>query len=160
MRIKVDQGLQKLEARLQKLPREFIDATAAGQANAAQDIMALAKSRAPFESGTLEASAYVADVQYSPNGASVEMGFGGDAAEYMVIQHETLEGPKWNHPGKYTKTKNLGRAAQGQSKFFESAVNDRAKQTARTIADAVATFLRTGRMPKVATGPITKRSPQ
>lgn len=148
-------GQKELSATLRKLPKQMLDATAVGEYNAAQAVMAVAKARAPFESGALEESAWVSDIKYSAQSASVQMGFGGDATPYMVAQHEN---ESYQHPGTSTKTTNLGRAAQGRAKFLSSAIEDMAKETAATIRAAVNRFIRTGRLPRTE-GPITKRGP-
>lgn len=149
----VIKGFEKLQAQLRKLPKEMLDATAAGQFNAAQEIMALAKSRAPFEHGTLEESAYVADPRYGSASATVEMGFGGDAGPYMLMQHENME---YQHPGEKSQTSDPGRAAQGQAKFLESAINDSEEDARAAIAEAVNYYIRTGRHIKLR-GDIQKR---
>ena len=56
----------------------------------------------------MRASGYVDDPQQSLSGVSVEMGFGGAAADYVVVQHEDLE---LIHP-------------VGQAKFLESTMDE------------------------------------
>ena len=135
-------GSSELQATLRRLPKQMLDASAVGQHNAAQDVMALSVTRAPFEEGDLEKSAFVSDVRYGGASASVDYGYSGPA--YLVRQHEDLS---LSHPGLDTRTSNPGRAAQGQAKFLESAQNEMSSQTERTIAAAVDYFLRTGRLP-------------
>lgn len=134
----------KLEAQLRKLPKQFRDASAVGQFNAAQDIMAVSKTRAPFEHGDLEKAAFVDDIKYTALSAAVDMGYSG--VPYMVRQHEDLS---YNHPGVDSKTANPGRAAQGQPKFLETAINDGASNTEQAIRNAIDYFLRTGALPKL-----------
>lgn len=136
----------KLEAQLRKLPKQFRDASAVGQYNAAQDIMVVSKSRAPFEHGDLEKAAFVDDIKYTAKSAVVDMGYSG--VPYMVRQHEDTS---LNHDPTTngSKTSNPGRAAQGQPKFLESAINDGANDAEKTIRGAIDHFLRTGSLPKL-----------
>ena len=135
-------GTNELKVTLRRLPAQMLDASAVGQHNAAQDVMAVSVQRAPYEEGDLEKSAYVSDIRYGGQSASVDYGYYGP--EYLVRQHEDLS---YQHPGQDSRTANPGRAAQGQAKFLESAQNEMMNQTTRTIAEAVDYFLRTGRMP-------------
>lgn len=144
MKVKFQIDSKSMVQTLRRLPRQMTDATAVGQFNAAQKTMVLAKSRAPFEEGDLESKAFVDDVRYTAHGAAVDFGFEGP--DYLIRQHEDLD---YNHPGIYSKTSDPGRAAQGQPKFLESAMNDTERQTRQIIAKAVADFLRTGVLPKV-----------
>lgn len=144
MKFQIQPGtMQKLEAELRKLPKQFRDASAVGQFNAAQDVMAVSKTRAPFEHGDLEKAAFVDPVKYTAQSVVIGMGYAG--VPYMVRQHEDLS---YNHPGLDSKTADPGRASQGQPKFLESAVNDGARDTERTIREAIDYFLRTGSLPK------------
>jgi hypothetical protein len=137
-------GSDELKGQIRKLPKQFKDASAVGQANAAQDIMALSKTRAPYEDGDLEAGAFVGDVDYTAH--SVVVDFGYEGVPYLARQHEDLT---LNHPGLKSKTKNPGRAAQGEAKFLESAMNDLDRSAQRSVAKAIDFFLRTGLLPKV-----------
>lgn len=114
-----------------RLPKKYLDATAVGEYNAAQDTMKLSKQRVPLDTGDLENSAFVSDPRYGAASATVEMGYSG--IPYAARQHEDMS---YQHPG--------GR----QAKFLESAVTDMAAQTRATILAAVDHFLRTGRLPQ------------
>jgi hypothetical protein len=128
------------------MPRELAAVSAIGQYAAAQEIMKLARDRAPIgpspdpqdragHPGALKAGAYVRppNVRFAAGGsASVEMGFEGLPHLYMVKQHEETG---YEHP------------QGGEAKFFETAVLDRAKETTRIIAFYVDTYIRTGRAP-------------
>jgi hypothetical protein len=136
-------GHDQIIARLRRLPKQFLDATAVGEFNAAQEIMTLAKSRAPYEFGALEKAAFVQPANYTTNAAMVEMGFHG--VPYIEAQHEVLD---YSHPGKESRTNNRARAARGQPKFLESAINDLAKRAQQVISASVAYFLKTGKLPR------------
>jgi hypothetical protein len=145
-----DRKLAKLNARLTRFPKEAQGATAIGMFAAAQDVMELARSRAPIgpdpskdhsdrQPGKLRAAAY-ARYERLMGGASVsvDMGFEGTFSDrgspqrYMTIQHENMQ---YEHP------------QGGQAKFLESAVDDMTQQTKQTIAAYVQAWLRTGKMP-------------
>jgi len=137
-------GYDELVKDLKRLPGAALDASAVGQFNAAQATMVVSKARAPYEHGDLEKAAFVELPRITAFAAIVQMGFYG--IDYIARQHET--GPsEYQHPGTRTRTKNRGRAQQGQWKFLESAVQDTQGDTNRIIAAAVDYFIRTGRLP-------------
>ena len=73
---------------------------------AANNIMTEAKERAPLDIGTLRGSGYVTLPETHGAEVVVELGFGGPAASYAVVQHERTE---LNHD-------------VGEAKFLEKAV--------------------------------------
>lgn len=135
-------GWDELVKDLKRLPGAALDASAVGQFNAAQATMVVSKARAPYEHGDLEKSAFVELPRITAFAAIVQMGYYG--IDYIARQHEETS---YQHPGTQTRTKNLGRAQQGQAKFLESAVRDTEADTNRIIAAAVDFFIRTGRLP-------------
>lgn len=134
-------GSDEIISRFRKYPKQFIDAAAVGEFNAGQQTMALSKTRAPYEHGDLEKAAFVEFPKISMFSVLVEIGYYG--IPYIAAQHEN----HYNHPGLYSKTKNRGRAAQGQRQFLATAVADRIKQNQQVIKEAINYFLRTGRLP-------------
>ena len=51
-------------------------------------IMTTSKEKAPLDMGDLRGSGYVSDVVDLSDGAAVEIGHGGPAADYAVVQHQ------------------------------------------------------------------------
>jgi len=145
------EGADELAFALRRFPKQNLEATAIGVYNAMQDVMTEAKARAPYEFGDLEASAYVAKPEVGAKSAMAEGGFGGKAAKYMILQHERED---YQHPGKETKTSNMARAARGEYKFFEKALNNQRKAIRSRIAEAVNYFLKRGALP-----PLRKKHP-
>ncbi len=135
-------GSNEIISKFRKYPKQFLDAAAVGEFNAGQQTMALSKTRAPYEHGDLEKSAFVEFPKISMLSVLVEIGYYG--IPYIAAQHENTS---YSHPGLYSKTKNRGRASQGQAKFLATAVNDRLKQNQEVIKEAINYFLRTGRLP-------------
>jgi hypothetical protein len=143
--------LAVLKGWLTRFPSNAKAATAVGMYAAAQDIMDLARSRAPLgpspskdhpdgQPGKLREAAYARYGQVMGGaGITVDMGFEGTFSSrnqpnrYIVMQHETTY-------QNYT--------TQGTGPFFfRSAVDDLKSETTRTIASYVNVWLRTGKMP-------------
>lgn len=133
-------GKNDISATLRRLPKQFLDVSAAAQYQAAQKTMELSLTRVPFEVGTLAGSAYVDMPSYTAQSAVVEFGYYGP--DYIRRQHEDTT---LMHPGKDSTNPAMG---QGRTHhFLSSAVSETESQTRKTIQDAIDTFLRTGRMP-------------
>jgi hypothetical protein len=135
-------GADEIISRFRRYPKDFLDAAAVGEYNAAQDVMALSKTRAPYEHGDLEKAAFVEVPKFTTHSVLVEIGYSG--IPYIARQHEDLS---YNHPGLGSKTSNPGRASQGQAKFLETAVRDRLKESRQIVAAAINYFIRTGKLP-------------
>lgn len=155
MSLKVTGG-KELKDVLRRFPKGAKAAAAVAQLNVAHAILPIAQARAPYEHGTLEDSAYISNPRYTDESVVVEYGFGGAAVPYMVRQHEDLS---YQHPGQESKTDDPGRAAAGQPKFLESAVDENADLLNQEYAKAIAYYARTGKMPAVREGPISKKEP-
>ena len=142
--------LAVLKGWLVKFPKDSKAATAIGMYAAAQDVMELARSRAPIgpspspdhadqQPGKLREGAYARYAQLMGGaGVTVDMGFEGTFSDrgspqrYMVVQHENTS---FKHE-------------QGGGPFFlSSAIDDLRSETTRTIAAYVQIWLRTGKMP-------------
>ncbi len=145
-------GIAEVKAQIKRLPKQFRDASAVGQFNAAQVTVELAKTRAPFEHGALEAAAFVEFPRFTAAGVVVDFGFSG--LDYIAVQHENTD---FNHPGLGSRTSNPGRAAQGQPKFLETAMSDTEDDTVRSVEAAVDYFIRNGSLPPMK-GSIPGRS--
>ena len=73
------------------------------------DIMRTSKAMTPVKTGVLQRSGYVTKPRkVAASTAGVEIGYGGPAEKYAVIQHERTD---YNHPG------------GGESKFLEKAMD-------------------------------------
>lgn len=82
-------GAGDLRDQLKKTKQLVGQATARALYVAGNEVMTEAKSRAPIDTGVLRASGYVTipDVERP----KVEVGFGGAAADYALVQHERTE---------------------------------------------------------------------
>jgi len=89
-------GLQELLANFQRLGHDTTDATAPALVQEAESIMTASKHIVPVDQGVLRASGYVAPPEIHGNDVSVEIGYGGAASDYALVQHERLD---FNHPG-------------------------------------------------------------
>jgi len=98
-------GAGQLRAAL-KEHRELIGrATARALYVAGNEVMTDAKQRAPVDLGVLAASGYV--TLPDPKNPKVEVGFGGAAEQYALVQHEHTE---FHHE-------------KGEAKYLENAIN-------------------------------------
>lgn len=139
------EGATELAFALRRFTKENKEAAAVGLYNAMQLVMTEAKSRAPYEFGALENSAYVALPDTGAKSAVVEGGFGGKAADYMILQHERAD---YQHPGTSTKTQDMARAQRGEYKYFEKALNNQKSNIRKLVAEAVNYFIRTRKLPR------------
>jgi len=80
-------------------------------------------ARVPVDLGTLKNSAYVAPPVIEGDRVSVEIGYGGAASAYAVVQHENLT---YKHPG------------GGGPKYLESVLNEHAAGFSERIGARVA----------------------
>ena len=84
-----------------------------------QQIMTRSKAEfVPVDTGTLRASGQVGQPVHSPGRVSVELGYGGAASAYALVQHERTD---FQHP-------------VGQSKYLEQPVNEAAAGFGQRIA--------------------------
>jgi|OM-RGC.v1.025673210 hypothetical protein len=111
----------------------------AGLYAAASIIMTEAKRRAPLDKGPLRSSGYVTLPFRKGDGAEVEAGFGGQAKEYAVIQHERLD---FAHD-------------VGEAKYLENAIASESKEAGRVMGKIVEEAMRKGGNP-----PLSKEHPE
>lgn len=102
IKIKI-KGMAALRAALKKVRADAHAAVNRAVYVAANEVMTEAKVRAPVDLGTLAASGYVT----LPVDGKVELGFGGAAADYALVQHERVE---FKHE-------------KGEAKYLENALN-------------------------------------
>lgn len=91
----------------------------------AEAIMADSKELVPVDTGALRASGHVQHPKISAQGVEVEMGYGGAAEQYALIQHERLD---YNHPS-------------GEAKFLEKPVLEHADGMAERLGASVKRWL-------------------
>lgn len=90
-------GLDNLIANLQRLSTGATKAVAGPLKVETEKVMSDSKENyVPVKDGILRGSGYVADPVIDASGVSVEMGYGGAASDYALVQHERLD---FNHPG-------------------------------------------------------------
>jgi hypothetical protein len=113
-------GVKEAVARLKGIERVTPTALADALYVEGELIMTTSKrSWVPVDLGTLRASGRVERPRISGSNVSVELGFGGAAAAYALIQHERTD---FNHPG------------QGRAKYLEGPVKEAAPTIGRKIA--------------------------
>lgn len=122
------EGLEKIRAAIEKAKKRGVEAVASALYVAAGVVMTEAKQRAPVDLGPLRNSGYVTLPEAS-SAPQVELGFGGAAKEYALIQHERLE---FKHE-------------VGEAKYLENAIN--ATPIARIIAEVARNRLPKGGAP-------------
>lgn len=88
-------GTQKLINNLKEAGPRGIKAVGAGLYLEGNNIMGDSKKQAPVDIATLKNSGYVTLPDVSGNNVTVELGFGGPAKKYAVIQHERTD---FKHP--------------------------------------------------------------
>lgn len=82
-------------ANLERLGHESTEATAPALKEEAERIMTDSKTNyVPVDQGILRASGYVGDPEISGDTLEVELGYGGAASDYALVQHERLD---YNH---------------------------------------------------------------
>lgn len=118
-------GAPAFVAKLAKASEQGLRASEAGLFAAGNVIMEEAKHRSPVDTGTLAGSGYVTLPERVGDTVAVEIGFGGPAEAYAVVQHEDLS---YRHP-------------VGQAKFLETAMDDRAAEARDTMARVAAASL-------------------
>lgn len=112
MSVKIE-GIDDLLAVLKRVPGLMDRAIESSLTKEAFDIMAESQRVVPRKTGRLRASKAV-DVSRSPRGWTATLGYGGDASEYALYQHELhpLSNPAYINPN-----------VQGtQAKFLEGPV--------------------------------------
>lgn len=103
-------GVENLQRILASGQRNAIPLLASALSVEAEKIMRDSKELVPVDTGALRASGHVKAPEVSAGGVEVEMGYGGAASAYALIQHERLD---YNHPSgqaKYLEEPTLGAA--------------------------------------------------
>lgn len=101
------EGLDELVRKLKAAPDVVLRAAEKPLYDAAEDVMTDSKeNRVPVDTGVLRSSGHVQDPERSGSRLTVDLGYGGQAADYAVPQHERLE---YHH-------------TVGEAKYLENAV--------------------------------------
>lgn len=82
-------GLQDVKRELARVSKRAVKAGTVGLYAVAVEIIKDAKTRAPVDTGALKESGYA--TMPNPNNRTIELGFGGLAQNYAIIQHENDE---------------------------------------------------------------------
>lgn len=112
------EGLDQLERFFAAATPVVLDAATAAVVVEANETMTEAKLETPVLTGVLRGSGTVFPAQRSRDGVTVELGFGGPAASYVVPVHEVLTA---HHP-------------VGNAKFLEIPVLRHAKSFGSNVA--------------------------
>lgn len=149
-------GTQKIKERLRRMEGLIPNAVAQGIYLEGNNVMTESKEMSPVEWGTLKNSGYVTLPEMHGGRLVSELGYGGPAAEYAVVQHEHIE---YRHP------------EGGEAKFLEKPFYQRAPSIPSNIARLARRAIERGQgsqpakapgMPATPTGgpfpPETKRS--
>lgn len=133
-------GAPAFVAKLRAAGEAGIRSAAAGLYAVGETTMTEAKRQVPVDLGALKGSGYVSLPEISGDSVTVELGFGGPAKDYAVIQHEELG---YRHPD------------GGKAKFLEDPLNQIAPASGELMARVARASLTAGGPPVVATGPTT-----
>ncbi|MDD5229913.1 MAG: hypothetical protein PHC43_01135 [Candidatus Marinimicrobia bacterium] len=88
-------GTKQIIENLRKAGSRGVKAVAGGLYLGANNIMRDSKKEVPVDLGTLKNSGYVTMPEISGDNVKVELGYGGEAKDYAVVQHEHTE---FKHP--------------------------------------------------------------
>ena len=97
-----------VQRQLRAMPSKALQALSGAVQQEAETIMTESKRIVPVDTGTLRASGIVAAPDVKGDTVTVELGYGGAAKAYALIQHERED---FTHPG------------QGTAKYLERPVN-------------------------------------
>lgn len=100
----VRRQVEAVRAEAKKAAARKLQESAGALYELAQEVMADSEPLVPVDIGTLKQSGFVKKPVLTKDNASVEMGYGGQASDYALIQHEDLT---FNHPN------------GGQAKYLE-----------------------------------------
>lgn len=112
-------NLDKVQRQLRAMPDKALKALSAGVLQEGEIIMTQSKRIVPVKDGHLKNSGTVASPVVRGDTVVVELGYGGDAKAYALIQHERED---FNHPG------------QGTAKYLERPVNEAERGFGKRVA--------------------------
>lgn len=115
------EGADDMQRALARLMAGAVSGAASGLYLGASVIMTDAKERAPLDKGDLRGSGYVTLPQTGSGEVAVELGFGGPAASYAVVQHERTD---------YRHT-------EGEAKYLEKAIDAKSGEAAGIIGESI-----------------------
>jgi hypothetical protein len=100
---------------------QFMTGVAAAVQDEASKIMEKSKQIVPLEDGILRGSATIQPVQISGQTFTIDMGYGGAASAYALVQHENMS---YHHPGLHSHRKGqTGRSAKYLEKPMREGLN-------------------------------------
>jgi len=92
MKITVEvKGTKELQRTLEKLGERAQAELGKALYAEAELIMTESKKQVPVDTGTLQGTGHVEQPEYDHDQVIVQMGYGGPAAPYAVVQHERLD---------------------------------------------------------------------
>jgi len=115
------EGMDDLERSLARILRNLPIATAAALYREGEQIMGDSHEEAPVDQGVLKNNGFVFPPNITGDTVEVTLGYGGEAAEYAVKQHEDMT---LSH-------------THGKAKFLEDPATRRQAGLAQRIADEV-----------------------
>ena len=121
------EGFGDLDRYLRRAAAQVLDAAEDALVIEANEMMTEAKYQTPVDDGTLRGSGTVFDARRTRNGVEIEMGFGGAASDYAVVQHENLE---------------LDHGGVGNAKFLERPVLAGSRSLRKRLHDEIERALR------------------
>jgi hypothetical protein len=120
-------NVERTALQFKKLRSEGPKAAARGLYKVANQIMTDSKRIVPILHGVLASTGYVAHPVITGSRVTVNLGYGGPAAPYAVVQHENLS---FHHkPGR-------------QAKYLESPAIKRSKDIGAAVAGEISTAFR------------------
>ncbi len=116
-------GFRELEQELKKMTPRAVKALGAGVYALGNKIITNSKRRVPVDLGVLRGSGYATLPETKRLTAIVELGYGGPAKDYAIVQHENLH---FQHP------------EGGEAKYLENAVNEETSSAVRVVSEHAA----------------------
>lgn len=130
MRFKLKiKGVKKVAKRIAQASKTIDVVTASAVYAAGSAIMTEAKRRAPVDHGDLRGSGYVSLPEQKGRKVRSEIGFGGPASAYAIVQHERTD---FSHD-------------VGEAKYLERAISAKQKAAFQQAFNAAKRALKSGR---------------
>lgn len=98
-------GSEELKKKIRQLPHVALKAAAASMYRTAEEIMADSKDNyVPIDTGNLKSTGHVSLVKESDSEVSVQLKYGGPAAQYAIPVHEINKNYRNGKQWKYLET--------------------------------------------------------
>lgn len=120
-------GQSSVERNLRKARDRMLDAARSAVFLGANVVMTASKERTPVDIGALRASGYVTLPRQRAGGVESELGYGGPAEDYAVIQHEVTE---FNHPSLANIRRGIEAEGSntGEAKYLQKAMDEKGRE--------------------------------